>query len=87
MGSIHPPKAVFFDADLAQLQWVFDEVCSALESQRGRIEEDTKSYIRRRLFVLACNGLHDPETLRSHLLASFNRSADPHAIVRPHQQS
>ena len=73
MGSIHPPKTVFLDADLAQLQWVFDEVCSALESQRGRIEEDTKAYIRRRLFVLACSGMSDPETLRDHLFVSFNR--------------
>jgi hypothetical protein len=76
MGSMHAPKTVFFDTDLAQLQWVFDEVCSALETQRGRIEEDTKSYIRRRLFVLACNGMSDPEILRAHLLTSFQRSPD-----------
>jgi hypothetical protein len=76
MRTIHSPKTVFLDADLAQLQWVFDEVCSALERQRGRIEGDTKDYIRRRLFLLACNGTGDPETLRAHLLASFKRSPD-----------
>jgi len=73
---IHQPKTVFLDADLAQLQWVFDEVCSALEGQRGRVEEDMKTYIRRRLFVLACNGMNDPESLRDHLLASFMRSPE-----------
>jgi hypothetical protein len=76
MGSIHPPKTVFHDADLAQLQWVCDEVCSTLERQRGRIEEETKACIRRRLFVLACNGMSDPETFRVHLLARFKRSPD-----------
>ena len=76
MGSFRPPKASFVDADLAQLQRVFDEVCSALESQRGRIEEDTKSYIRRRLFMLAYNGMNEPENLRNQLLASFTRSSE-----------
>ena len=59
-------------SDLDQLQWVFDEVCTALESQRGPMKEGAKASLRRRLFLLACNGMDDPNKLREHLLASFH---------------
>jgi hypothetical protein len=71
MGSARPPKTVFTHTDLDQLEWVFEAVTTALEAQRGRIEDSTKGYIRRRLFVLACNGMTDPDKLREHLLMSF----------------
>jgi hypothetical protein len=44
MGSCRPPKTAFLDSDLAQLEWVYAEVCAALEGERGRIEETTKAW-------------------------------------------
>lgn len=73
MGSSQSPKTVFSNSDLAQLEWVLQDVCASLEAKRGRIGEETKTYIRRRLFVLACNGMDDPLELRDHLVASFAR--------------
>ena len=67
------PNTSFTSSDLDQLQWVFDEVCTALESQRGPMKEGAKASLRRRLFLLACNGMDDPNKLRKHLLASFTR--------------
>jgi hypothetical protein len=63
--SIIPPKAVFHDTDLAQLEWVYDDVRAALEAKRGQLEEDTKLSIRRRLFMLARNGMGDTGALRN----------------------
>ena len=73
MDSSRSPKTVFSNSDLAQLEWVLQDVCASLEAQGGCIEDETKTYIRRRLFVLACNGMNDPLELRDHLVASFTR--------------
>jgi hypothetical protein len=70
MGHVGPAKNVFYDADLAELEWVFQLVCSELNFPD---EHETVS-IRRRLFLLACNGMSDPEMLRAHLIESFRRS-------------
>jgi hypothetical protein len=70
MGQDGPAKNVFYDADLAELEWVFQLVCSELNFPD---EQETVS-IRRRLFMLACNGMSDPEMLRAHLVESFTRS-------------
>jgi hypothetical protein len=74
MGSCKPPKTAFNDADLNDLEWVFEAVCAAL---KGRdLTEDNKAFLRRRLFMLACNGMTDPDVLREHLIASFARQND-----------
>jgi hypothetical protein len=70
MGQVGPAKNVFYDADLAELEWIFQSVCSELKLPD---ELETVS-IRRRLFMLACNGMNDPEMLRAHLIESFTRS-------------
>jgi hypothetical protein len=67
-------KTAFTDIDLAQLEWVYEEVRAALEEQQGRIEDGTKTIIRRRIFMLACNGVADPDVLRSNVLTSFTRT-------------
>jgi len=76
MGSARPPKTVFTDSDLDQLEWALDAVITALEARSGRIEEATKAHLRSQLFVLACNGMTDPEKLRDHLLMSFGRATE-----------
>ena len=65
-----PSKNVFYDADLAELEWVFQSVCSELKFP----DEHETASIRRRLFMLACNGITDPEMLRTHMIESFTRS-------------
>jgi hypothetical protein len=70
MGQNGPPKTVFYESDLAELEWVFQSVCSALDFP----DEHETACIRRRLFLLACNGMTDPETLKEHLIESFTRS-------------
>jgi hypothetical protein len=70
MGQVGTPKTVFYDADLAELEWVFQSVCSALDLPNNH---ETAS-VRRRLFLLACNGMNDPEMLRTQLIESFTRS-------------
>jgi hypothetical protein len=70
MGQIGPPKNVFYEPDLAELEWVFQSVCSTL----GFPDEHETAAIRRRLFMLACNGVNDPEILSTHLIESFTRS-------------
>jgi len=70
MGHVGPPKTVFYDADLAELEWVFQSVCAALN-----LPDDHKTAsIRRRLFLLACNGMNDPDLLTRHLIENFTRS-------------
>ena len=66
------PKTTFTDTDLNELEWVFESVCTAIKGT-GPLTEDTKSFIRRRLFVLACNGMTDPDDLRDHLVANVAR--------------
>jgi hypothetical protein len=68
MGSRTQPKIAFNENDLVELEWVLDSVCSALRSN-GELDEDTKVYVRRRIFRLACNGISDPELLRNHLVS------------------
>jgi hypothetical protein len=46
MGQIGPPKTVFNEVDLAELEWVFQSVCSAL---RFPNDHETAA-IRRRLY-------------------------------------
>jgi len=68
------PKTVFSSSDLDGLELVFDEVCAGVKDQRGHISERTKAAIRKRLFLLACNGLNDPVALRDRLVISFTRT-------------
>jgi hypothetical protein len=63
---------VLYDTDLAELEWIFQSVCSELNFPD---EQETAS-IRRRLFMLACNRMSDPEMLRAHLIESFTRSRE-----------
>ena len=74
MGSCKHPKTAFSDTDLNELEWVFESVCTAIKGP-GSLTEDTKNFIRRRLFVLACNGMSDPDDLRDHLLANVARQS------------
>ena len=72
MGQIGPAKTVFYEPELAELEWVFQSVCSAL----GFPDEHETACIRRRLFLLACNGMNDPDMLSTHLIDSFKRSME-----------
>src|SRR5262245_5273998 len=72
-GQMGPPKPVLLDVDLAELEWVFQSVCSALDYPG---EQETVS-IRRRLFLLACNGMNDPELIRTRLIENFAQSNKP----------
>jgi hypothetical protein len=69
MGS---SKASFSENDLAELEWVYLSVCSAL----GTLDDADKALVRRRLFLLACNGMNDPDMLSTHLIDSFKRSME-----------
>ena len=73
MGSQSPPKTVFHESDLAELDWVLDGVYVALKGV-GELDIDQKNALRRRLFMLVCNGVDDPQVLRDHLIVSFERS-------------
>src|SRR5262245_19896223 len=67
-------KNTFSDLELAQLDSVFESVCSKVKPVRD-LDEETKVAIRRRLFVLACNGMWDDlAALRDHLVLNFTRS-------------
>ena len=67
-------KTTFSDLELAQLDSVFELVCSKVKPV-GDLDEDTKVAIRRRLFVLACNGMWDDlAALRDHLVLNLTRS-------------
>ena len=68
-GHCKIPKTTFTDTDLNELEWVFESVCTTIKGH-GLLTEDTKSFIRRRLFVLACNGMTDSDDLRDHLVAN-----------------
>jgi hypothetical protein len=68
------PNNAFCDTDLVQLEWVLAEVCAALEAESGPVDEASKKYVRRRLFMLAANGMHEPQYLRAHLLRSFSEA-------------
>lgn len=72
VGQIGPSKTTFFENDLAELEWVYQSVCAAL----GTADEAEKTLVRRRLFLLACNGMNDPEMLIKHLVDSFRRSME-----------
>jgi hypothetical protein len=78
--SCGPPKTSFSEADLVVLDRVFDDVCTALKGARV-LSERRKNAIRRRLFMLACNGMSDPEALRDHIIVSFERS-DARTLTR-----
>jgi len=71
------PNIAFSSSNLDGLDLVYDEVCEAIEHQRGQLRERTKSSIRKHLFLLACNGMNDPEALRNRLVTSFTRSRKP----------
>ena len=68
LDQIEPPK--IYELDLAELEWVFQSVCSALDLP----DDHETAVIRRRLFLLACNGTNDPELLTQHLIESFTRA-------------
>lgn len=68
-GSFQYPKTVFTERDLTELEWVLDCTFSAL----GSPDEETKAFLRYRLFLLACNGVYDSEKLRDRLIASARR--------------
>jgi hypothetical protein len=74
------PKTAFSEADLVVLDRVFVDVCAGLKGGT-EINERRKDAIRRRLFMLACNGMTDPDTLRDHIIVSFERS-DARALTR-----
>ena len=71
-GHCKIPKTTFNDTDLNELEWVFECACTTIKGH-GLLTEDTKSFIRRRLFMLACNGMTDPDDLRDHLVANVTR--------------
>ena len=67
-------KTAFSNDDLVELEWVLASVCEALEAGQGKPTHEEKARIRRRLFVLSCNGMSEPRSLRNHLVRSFSRS-------------
>jgi hypothetical protein len=69
MGSFQTSKTSFNEADLSELEWVLGAVLESLETT----DEDTKTILRSKLFLLACNGISDPEKLRDRLMASAKR--------------
>jgi hypothetical protein len=73
MSADPPSKTAFSETDLAELDWVLDGVCAALKNA-GELDDDKKRALRRRLFMLVCNGMNDPQVLRDHLIVSFERS-------------
>jgi hypothetical protein len=50
--------------NLNELEWVFESVCAAVRVL-GSLPEDSKAFLRRRLFMLACNGMTDPDVCAS----------------------
>jgi hypothetical protein len=72
MGSFLRPKSAFTESDLSELEWVLEGSFRAL----GSPDDETKAILRRRLFVLACNGVNDPEQLRDLLVASAQQIDD-----------
>ena len=56
MGSVRYPKTAFMESDLSELEWVLESVFEAL----GSTDEETKAILRRKLFLLACNGIDNP---------------------------
>jgi hypothetical protein len=69
MGSVRYPKTAFMESDLSELEWVLESVFEAL----GSTDEETKAILRRKLFLLACNGIDNAEKLRATLVASAQR--------------
>jgi len=67
-------KIAFSYDELSELEWIFASVCEILEAKQGKQNEGERGCIRRRLFVLACNGMSDPRILRDHLVRSFSHS-------------
>jgi hypothetical protein len=72
MGSLLRPKTAFTESDLSELEWVLEGCFRHL----GSPDDETKAILRRRLFVLACNGVNDPEQLRDRLIASARQIDD-----------
>jgi hypothetical protein len=71
MQSQNPPKTDFDESDLAELDLVLEDVCAALRA--GALDKERKSVLRRRLIMLVCSGINDPQVLRDHLIVSFER--------------
>ena len=63
-------KTSFSESDLAELERVYESVCSTL----GTLDEANKASVRRRLFLLACNGMNDSEKFSARLVDSLRRS-------------
>jgi hypothetical protein len=60
----------FSNDDLNELEGVLASVCETLAPQ----DEEVKARIRRRLFLLASNGISKPRQLHDHLIRSFTRA-------------
>ena len=71
---ITSPKVAYSNDELTELEWVFASVCETLEVGQGKQNDEERACIRKRLFVLASNGMNDPRSLRDHLIRSFTRS-------------
>ena len=71
MNAVPPPKDAFAESDLARYEWVLNGVFNSL----GPIDNQTRAILRRNLFLLAGNGIEDPERLRSVLIANTRRRA------------
>ena len=79
MGSFQNRRTAFTGSDLSELEWVLEGCFRAL----GSPDDEAKAILRRRLFVLACNGVNDPEQLRDLLVASA-RQIDDRARAGPY---
>ncbi len=79
-GHCKSPKTAFTDTDLNELEWVFECVCTTIKGH-GLLTENTKSFIRRRLFMLACNETICAITLLPMLLG---RRSSPFSRVTTH---
>ena len=69
---MQPPKIAFSSVDLVELEWVFASVCEVLETEQGKLAEEDKTCIRRRLLLLACSDMGEPRVLRDHLIRIFS---------------
>ena len=70
------PDNAFSHDDLNELQWIFASVYEVLETKHDNLEDEERACIRRRLFMLVCNGMSDLLQLRDHLIRSFASGAN-----------
>jgi hypothetical protein len=70
VGSVRDPKEVSIETDLARYEWVLHGVFNSV----APVCDETKASLRYNLFLLARNGIDDPERLREALIACARRS-------------